>query len=172
MSTTSKLLIVYWHKTVLIWFQNSLPVRIKGILWYNEPPVFDILWTVLQPFIKEKTKNRVRCTTRHFLTWKEADAFDQILYSFSETDTTQIQYPTSNKVLVSGLCYLYYCLILYFLGIVELTNDYVAKCIVVFFHSAFGSVSGFHNTRLLSDPGPSSESRHLKWNRQSRHGYL
>ena len=34
----------------------------------------------------------------------------------------------------------------------ELTNDCFAKCILVFFHSAFGSVLGFHNISFLSDP--------------------
>ena len=38
-----------------------------------------------------------------------------------------------------------------FLGIVELTNYCFTKCILVFFHSAFGSASEFHNTSLLSD---------------------
>ena len=47
-----------------------------------------------------------------------------------------------------------YCLILYFLGIVELTNYCYCfvKCILVFFHSTFSSVSGFHSISLLSDP--------------------
>ena len=77
-----------------------------------------------------------------------------------------VYYPISNQVIVSGLCYLYYCLILYFLSILELTNYCFAKCILVFFHSAFGSVSGFHNTSLLSDPISESKDpvpiHHLK----------
>ena len=60
----------------------------------------------------------------------------------------------SNQVLVSGLCYLYYCLILYFLGIVELTNYCFVKCILIFFHSTFGSVSELHNIK-----DPISESK-------------
>ena len=42
--------------------------------------------------------------------------------------------------------------LLYFLGIVKLTNDCFAKCILVFFHNAFGSVLEFHNISLLPDP--------------------
>ena len=45
-----------------------------------------------------------------------------------------------------------FCLIMYLLGIVELTNYCFVKCILVFFDSAFGSASGFHNVSLLSDP--------------------
>ena len=57
-----------------------------------------------------------------------------------------------------------------FLGHRGINKLLLSKCILIFFHSDFGFVSGFHNTSLLSDP--ISESRHLKWNWQSRHGYL
>ena len=40
-------------------FQNSLPKRMKGINMYNEPPFFDLIFSVLSSFMKDKTKSRV-----------------------------------------------------------------------------------------------------------------
>ena len=43
----------------------------------------------------------------------------------------------------------------------ELTNYCFAKCILVFFHSAFGFVSGFRNISLLSDTISESKDQYL-----------
>ena len=43
-------------------FQNSLPVRMKGIVMYNESPFFDVIYAMISPFMKEKTKKRVSTT--------------------------------------------------------------------------------------------------------------
>ena len=45
-------------------FQNSLPVRMKGIVMYNESPFFDVIYAMISPFMKEKTKKRVSTLLR------------------------------------------------------------------------------------------------------------
>ena len=58
---------------------------------------------------------------------------------------------------------------MYFLGILELKNYSYPKCILVFFHSDFRSVSGFHNISVrphfqIKGPLPN----HVIWNKSGR----
>ena len=40
-------------------FQNGLPARMKAFHIYNEPPLFDMIFGLISPLIKEKIKSRV-----------------------------------------------------------------------------------------------------------------
>ncbi|XP_077989663.1 alpha-tocopherol transfer protein-like [Glandiceps talaboti] len=40
--------------------QNAMPVRIKGIHYINEPRIFDAVFAIIRPFLKEKLKNRIQ----------------------------------------------------------------------------------------------------------------
>ncbi|XP_077869426.1 alpha-tocopherol transfer protein-like [Saccoglossus kowalevskii] len=40
--------------------QNAMPIRIKGMHYVNEPRLFDAVFAVVRPFLKEKLKNRIR----------------------------------------------------------------------------------------------------------------
>jgi len=46
--------------------QECLPVRIKSINMINEPRIFDVVFSVVQPFLKEKTKQRLRVLGKDF----------------------------------------------------------------------------------------------------------
>ena len=39
--------------------QFSLPMRLKQVHLFNAPPVFDALYQMAKPFLKDKTINRV-----------------------------------------------------------------------------------------------------------------
>lgn len=46
-------------KKLLNYFQNSIPVRMKGLNFYNEPPFFDAVYAIFRPLMKEKSKRRM-----------------------------------------------------------------------------------------------------------------
>nr|XP_006822514.1 PREDICTED: alpha-tocopherol transfer protein-like [Saccoglossus kowalevskii] len=50
-------------KQVTSIFQNAMPIRIKGMHYVNEPRLFDAVFAVVRPFLKEKLKNRARYFT-------------------------------------------------------------------------------------------------------------
>ena len=39
--------------------QDSFPMRFKGIHYINEPSIFDMIFAIVKPFMKEKILNRV-----------------------------------------------------------------------------------------------------------------
>nr|CAB3267364.1 alpha-tocopherol transfer protein-like [Phallusia mammillata] len=47
-------------KRFLNLLQDCLPVRVKCVSLVNEPTVFDVLFKIVQPFMKEKTRKRLR----------------------------------------------------------------------------------------------------------------
>lgn len=47
-------------KRFLSLLQDCLPVRVKCINMVNEPTLFDVLFKIVQPFMKEKTRKRLR----------------------------------------------------------------------------------------------------------------
>ena len=70
-----------------------------------------------------------------------------------------VWYLISNQVLVSGLCNLYYCLILYLLGIVELTNYCFTKCILVSFTALLVLSQGFITQIFCQTPFPNQRTQ-------------
>ncbi|XP_070534837.1 alpha-tocopherol transfer protein-like isoform X2 [Ptychodera flava] len=53
-------------KKVTSIFQNAMPVRIKGVHYVNEPRIFEWLFAIIRPFLKEKLKQRIRIHGSNF----------------------------------------------------------------------------------------------------------
>ena len=47
-------------KRYLGWLQNAMPMRVKSINIVNEPKLFDVVFAIMRPFLKEKMKNRLQ----------------------------------------------------------------------------------------------------------------
>ena len=48
-----------FYNYVILFLQFSLPMRLKQVHLFNAPPVFDALYQMAKPFLKDKTINRV-----------------------------------------------------------------------------------------------------------------
>ncbi|XP_052212993.1 retinaldehyde-binding protein 1-like isoform X2 [Dreissena polymorpha] len=47
-------------RNIMDYYQNSLPARVKGVHLYNELALFDAVWSLVSPLLKQKTKDRMR----------------------------------------------------------------------------------------------------------------
>lgn len=45
---------------LLGFIQNAMPLRLKEVHMVKQPFIFNIVWNMFKPFIKEKLKKRVR----------------------------------------------------------------------------------------------------------------
>jgi len=45
---------------VFLVVQDAFPLRFKGLHFINEPTIFGAIFTIVKPFLKEKTVKRVR----------------------------------------------------------------------------------------------------------------
>lgn len=46
-------------KRIVDWLQDSVPMRIKGIYIINQPKLFNIVFALFKPFLREKLRNRI-----------------------------------------------------------------------------------------------------------------
>lgn len=46
-------------KRIVDWLQDSVPLRIKGIHIVNQPKIFQIVFALFKPFLREKLRNRI-----------------------------------------------------------------------------------------------------------------
>lgn len=46
-------------KRIVDWLQDSVPMRIKGIHIVNQPKIFNIVFALFKPFLREKLRNRI-----------------------------------------------------------------------------------------------------------------
>lgn len=44
---------------LLSFIQDAMPLRLKEVHMVKQPFIFNMVWTIFKPFIKEKLKNRV-----------------------------------------------------------------------------------------------------------------
>lgn len=50
------------QKRLLTFIQEAMPGRLKEVHFVKQPFIFNMVWTLFKPFVKEKLKNRVRWT--------------------------------------------------------------------------------------------------------------
>lgn len=48
------------QKRLLTFIQDAMPMRLKEVHFVKQPFIFNMVWTLFKPFVKEKLKNRVR----------------------------------------------------------------------------------------------------------------
>lgn len=46
-------------KRIVDWLQDAVPLRIKGIYIVNQPKIFQVVFALFKPFLREKLKNRI-----------------------------------------------------------------------------------------------------------------
>lgn len=46
-------------KRIVDWLQDSVPMRIKAIHIVNQPKIFQIVFALFKPFLREKLRNRI-----------------------------------------------------------------------------------------------------------------
>lgn len=46
-------------KRIVDWLQDSMPLRVKGIHIVNQPYIFNMVFALFKPFLREKLKNRI-----------------------------------------------------------------------------------------------------------------
>ncbi|CRL01304.1 CLUMA_CG014293, isoform C [Clunio marinus] len=57
-------------KRIVDWLQDSVPLRIKGIHIVNQPKIFNMVFALFKPFLREKLRNRIifqAMTETHFI---------------------------------------------------------------------------------------------------------
>lgn len=58
-----------YTKRLLTFIQDAMPLRLKEVHFVKQPFIFNMVWTLFKPFVKEKLKNRVRETFQNLLTF-------------------------------------------------------------------------------------------------------
>lgn len=48
-----------WSKRLLTFIQDAMPIRLKQVHIVNQPFIFNMVWTLFKPFVKEKLSKRV-----------------------------------------------------------------------------------------------------------------
>lgn len=46
-------------KRIVEWLQDAVPLRIKAIHIINQPKIFNVVFALFKPFLREKLKNRI-----------------------------------------------------------------------------------------------------------------
>lgn len=49
-----------WSKRLLVFIQDAMPIRLKQVHMVNQPYIFNMVWKLFKPFVKEKLSKRVR----------------------------------------------------------------------------------------------------------------
>lgn len=47
-------------KRLLAFIQDAMPLRLKEVHFVKQPFIFNMVWALIKPFLREKLKNRVR----------------------------------------------------------------------------------------------------------------
>lgn len=45
---------------LLTFIQDAMPIRLKEVHFVKQPFIFNMVWALIKPFVKEKLKKRVR----------------------------------------------------------------------------------------------------------------
>lgn len=48
-----------WSKRLLTFIQDAMPLRLKQVHMVNQPFIFNMVWALFKPFVKEKLSKRV-----------------------------------------------------------------------------------------------------------------
>lgn len=48
-----------WSKRLLTFIQDAMPIRLKQVHIVNQPFIFNMVWKLFKPFVKEKLNKRV-----------------------------------------------------------------------------------------------------------------
>lgn len=48
-----------WSKRLLTFIQDAMPIRLKEVHIVNQPFIFNMVWTLFKPFVKDKLSRRV-----------------------------------------------------------------------------------------------------------------
>ncbi|KAL4712911.1 hypothetical protein ACJJTC_011981 [Scirpophaga incertulas] len=48
-----------YAKRIVDWLQDSIPLRIKGLYIINQPYIFNVVFQLFKPFLKEKLRSRI-----------------------------------------------------------------------------------------------------------------
>lgn len=48
-----------WSKRLLTFIQDAMPLRLKQVHMVNQPFIFNMVWTLFKPFVKEKLSKRM-----------------------------------------------------------------------------------------------------------------
>lgn len=46
-------------KRIVDWLQDAIPLRVKAIHIINQPKIFNVVFALFKPFLREKLKNRI-----------------------------------------------------------------------------------------------------------------
>lgn len=46
-------------RRLLVFIQDAVPLRLKEVHFVKQPFIFNMVWTLFKPFVKEKLKTRV-----------------------------------------------------------------------------------------------------------------
>lgn len=49
-----------YTKRLLTFIQDAMPLRLREVHFVKQPFIFNMVWQLFKPFVKEKLKNRVR----------------------------------------------------------------------------------------------------------------
>uniref|UniRef100_U5EY92 Putative intracellular n=1 Tax=Corethrella appendiculata TaxID=1370023 RepID=U5EY92_9DIPT len=69
-------------KRIVDWLQDSVPLRIKGFHVINQPKIFNVVFALFKPFLREKLRSRI--------VFHGSDR--ESLYKFIHVDSLPIQY--------------------------------------------------------------------------------
>lgn len=64
-----------WSKRLLTFIQDAMPLRLKQVHMVNQPYIFNMVWTLFKPFVREKLSKRVSSFFHIFQN-------DQIIFMF------------------------------------------------------------------------------------------
>lgn len=56
-----------YTKRLLTFIQEAMPIRLREVHFVKQPFIFNMVWTLFKPFVKEKLKNRVRGALEKFI---------------------------------------------------------------------------------------------------------
>lgn len=58
-----------WSKRLLTFIQDAAPMRLKQVHMVNQPFIFNMVWALFKPFIREKLSKRVSYIRFHEANW-------------------------------------------------------------------------------------------------------
>lgn len=84
-----------YTKRLLIFIQDAMPVRLREIHFVKQPFIFNMVWTLFKPFVREKLKKRVWCflkeiCNKDFKRFFFCRCFSMVMTWRSSTSTSQL----------------------------------------------------------------------------------